>query len=717
MRRRTVTAVRLLLVLALAAAIFDLPLPGRARGRVRIHLIDRSGSVLVPGPAESITPDEARRIAAWDAESARPGDTVDWAAFGKDFATRSSAVDPEESRLESALESALARNPTEIVLYTDGRADPGRAAFLCRARGVPVHVVPLGPVAVRDARISRVSAPATAAAGEPVTVEATIEATFSGTVRVRSDDVTREVSVAPGAPVLVPFGGRGAGPFSIRLEADGDACPQNNVAAGEVFERSDRRRVLVLSEAFPPLSGFDAKVSSRFESPHGYDAVILDNVTLSPEAQRTLASYVRDFGGGLLLLGGRNSYDLGKWSGTPIEDVSPLRARPDRKVAVVFVIDGSGSMKEGRLDAVVAAVRDAWRRFDPVDLVRVLTFPKLEFIDDPDRLFTLSAQGPTNIAGAVHQAILHLQQAEAGRKQIFLMTDGVRSEDEKPEALIAQKELLERGGIKLTVVTTDRELEVGDQVKIDDWKALGRQLDRLLPDVREVYREKPGRAEFLEHPATAGIGALELPAMNVTTAKAGAQVVAAVGRPPAPVPAAAFWRHGRGVVGAFAFEVRVPRLLEQSLGFVAGEAEGILTLSVDPPVVRARGSGPAQIAVEYQARPSLEAGTLLLEKVRADVWEAPLPATKPGTVIFRHGRARAAATVPSLEEYRELGVDRAALGRIAGATGGRVLASTGDLAALPRPSGREARPGRPAFLVAGLALLFLEMALSTFWKP
>jgi hypothetical protein len=80
------------------------------------------------------------------------------------------------------------------------------------------------------------------------------------------------------------------------------------------------------------------------------------------------------------------------------------------------------------------------------------------------------------------------------------------------------------------------------------------------------------------------------------------------------------------------------------------------------------------------------------------------------------GSAHATVTIPCAREYEALGLDLKALERIASETGGRVLRSPGELAGLPRPSGSTSRPARPVFLVAALVLVFVEMALTTFWK-
>jgi hypothetical protein len=97
-------------------------------------------------------------------------------------------------------------------------------------------------------------------------------------------------------------------------------------------------------------------------------------------------------------------------------------------------------------------------------------------------------------------------------------------------------------------------------------------------------------------------------------------------------------------------------------------------------------------------------------------WEGRLPGNLTGPVLVRKGRARAAATIACPPEFEALGVDRAALERIVGETGGSLLKSTNELEALPRPRQSAPRSGRTVFLIAALALVFVELGVSIYWK-
>jgi uncharacterized membrane protein len=704
-RRATIITVRTMIVLLLGAAVADLPLPGRSRDRVRIHLVDRSASVLVPGPVESLLPANADEIVASDAAARAGGDVVTWAAFGRTVAFESRTVDASSTDLAGALSAALGRNPTEIVLYTDGRADAGNALFLCRERGVPIHVFPLGPTSVKDVRILRVEAPPDAPPNAPVPVAVVVESTFDVRARIKVGGDSREIDLASSVPARLPFTLPAPGPFRIDLDVK-DACDENNHVAGEVFTRSDRRKVLVLSANAPALPGFDVTVAQRVGNLRPYDAVVLDNVALPAADQQALAEWVRT-GGGLVLLGGSTSYALGGWSRTPLEGLSPLRMKPDLRIAAVFGIDSSGSMTED-FHLAAQAVLDARGVFDDDDDLRPMIFSReARMLDFPD-LRKVSPTGETVIIGGIETARRHLETREAGRKVIILMTDGATKES--PEEIRAA--IARLGAIRLFVITTKENVPgAAENYPIKNWNEVRDKLHKVAEGMQDLFRVDPGTVDLLAHPVTEGVAPVPLRWINRTTPTLGAQVLATVGRD-AHDPVLAIGRAGQGRVAAFTVEhdPRLARLFRQAIDYAAGDGDAGLTLSVDPPMVRARGSGPPRLQVDS------DAGPIVLNQVGHDAWEGRLPEQATGTVLVRKGRARAAATIPCPREFEKLGVDRAALERISRETGGRVLSSPAELASLPRPERSAPQSGRTLFLIAALALVFVEMAVSTFWK-
>src|SRR5207244_12659049 len=83
-----------------------------------------------------------------------------------------------------------------------------------------------------------------------------------------------------------------------------------------------------------------------------YDGIVLSNVSslkLTRTQMTHIRDYVRDGGGGLLMVGGEESFGLGGYYRTPIEEALPVRMEVKQNVelqslAFVLSIDRSGSM-------------------------------------------------------------------------------------------------------------------------------------------------------------------------------------------------------------------------------------------------------------------------------------------------------------------------------------------------------------------------------------
>src|SRR6185369_12337053 len=75
----------------------------------------------------------------------------------------------------------------------------------------------------------------------------------------------------------------------------------------------------------------------------------LSALTLTRDQMELYRRWVQDFGGGFMLLGGENSFGVGGYFRTPVEQMLPVRMEHnDRQelptVALLIVLDRSGSM-------------------------------------------------------------------------------------------------------------------------------------------------------------------------------------------------------------------------------------------------------------------------------------------------------------------------------------------------------------------------------------
>lgn len=221
----------------------------------------------------------------------------------------------------------------------------------------------------------------------------------------------------------------------------------------------------------------------------GFDTIILQNVpaeSLDLAAQNALATYVREMAGGLIMVGGPDSFGPGGWKGTPIESVLPVKFDlPEQLVtpaaAVVIVLDMSGSMSRSvmgsslsQMEIASEGAARAIKAMDPLDMVGVVAFSDrtevilpLERNRDPsraaDRVRSIMPDGGTTIGPALQIAGAQLAGANATEKHIILLTDG-RSTD--ADALPAIAENLHKQGIKLSSISVGDETDTTSLVAI-----------------------------------------------------------------------------------------------------------------------------------------------------------------------------------------------------------------------------------------------------------
>jgi uncharacterized membrane protein len=149
----------------------------------------------------------------------------------------------------------------------------------------------------------------------------------------------------PGAPVP-GTGVAGSAPARPGSTLVGDTILQNNTANAFTFVRGkgkilyvdnvpDGRGQLLRQALASQGLELDRERLGVEQFPRtllelqNYDAVILANVPrgvggLGEEQQRNLATYVHDMGGGLVMIGGEDSFGAGGWQGSKLEEVLPV---------------------------------------------------------------------------------------------------------------------------------------------------------------------------------------------------------------------------------------------------------------------------------------------------------------------------------------------------------------------------------------------------------
>ncbi|MGH7328433.1 MAG: VWA domain-containing protein, partial [Polyangiaceae bacterium] len=174
-----------------------------------------------------------------------------------------------------------------------------------------------------------------------------------------------------------------------------------------------------------------------------YDFVILSDASadqVSLTQQEALESYVRDLGGGFLFAGGENGYGLGGWYHTTIERILPVRMdsekrRDEPQVAMVLVLDRSGSMSGLPLEMAKAAAKATADTLASDDLLEVIAFdsqptrivkmtPAKHRARIQNDIARIQSAGGTEIFSALDAAYQDLTVTRARKKHVILLTDG-----------------------------------------------------------------------------------------------------------------------------------------------------------------------------------------------------------------------------------------------------------------------------------------------------
>lgn len=389
-----------------------------------------------------------------------------------------------------------------IVLLSDGNQTGGDALAAAREtagasrtgamrRGIPIDVVPLKYDVHNEVIVESVDAPPTAPREGTIALRVSLRATApsSGTLRVLREGrpvplgagdgaLGRRISLSPGANAQV---------VDVHLDAsrvhrfhvvyEPDVLPQNGGLSGDTFADNNtgdavtitpgRGSVLVIdgssTDEPSPLvkalreGGVDASVVTPQGAPmdllalQAFDLVVLDNVpaeAVSEELQGWLGAFVRDMGGGLVMLGGLDSFGAGGWRGTEVEKLLPVRLEiPDRavapEVATIFVIDNSGSMSwsamgsgKSKQELADEATAMAIGRLQKSDYVGIIAFnndldvvlplaPNADVPAAQKAAREIYPGGGTNMPPAIEEALAQLARVNVKHKHLIILSDGL----------------------------------------------------------------------------------------------------------------------------------------------------------------------------------------------------------------------------------------------------------------------------------------------------
>ncbi|MGA2543578.1 MAG: glutamine amidotransferase [Verrucomicrobiota bacterium] len=363
-RHWTALALRLLVALALALALAGLQWKRPIEGMTVFYLLDRSDSV--PSGPPSDQQELARRYVIESSKEKKAGDLAGVLLFGSEAAIESrpnpkieldkiqAVVGSQRTDIASAIRLGTAAFPEtgqkRLVLLSDGNENVGDAfSALTAARplGVTLDAVPLGASRGSDVSVRKLSVPAGLKKGTTFDVKIVVQSdeAQTGTMRLYLNETylgEQKVELAAGKNLFTfpqTLNEAGFYKYDAQIEAPHDSVPQNNHATAFATVHGDPRVLIVSSNpkedaallAALQTGTLDVHLADRFPGTlaeiQSYDAIFLCNMAagdLGLDSMRLLESAVRDFGVGLVCLGGDQAFAAGGYRGTPLEETLPV---------------------------------------------------------------------------------------------------------------------------------------------------------------------------------------------------------------------------------------------------------------------------------------------------------------------------------------------------------------------------------------------------------
>jgi uncharacterized membrane protein len=291
------------------------------------------------------------------------------------------------TNLEAAIHLALASLPrgeaNRIVLLADGRENAGKvlaAAQAAKDAAVPIYYSPLGLTFAQEVVVDQLLLPTEVKFGEPFYAKAVVNSVKETAGRLslyRNGEFlgSQVVRLNPGKNVLTykqALENAGVHVYQALVEVEGDVIEENNRAIGLTVVRGRPQVLLVDKDPTQAVNLASALRSQHIEvktvGPEGlpttmetldkFDGLVLSNVSslkMTKNQMVLVRDYVRDQGGGLVMIGGEEAFGLGGLYRTPLEEALPVTMEVKQKIeipslAVVLVIDRSGSMAMGMKD-------------------------------------------------------------------------------------------------------------------------------------------------------------------------------------------------------------------------------------------------------------------------------------------------------------------------------------------------------------------------------
>ena len=378
----------------------------------------------------------------------------------------------DTTNIAQAIETAWGIFPANaskrIVLITDGvetQGDAIHAGLRGKGFGIQIDTVPIYPNDDPEVMLERIDAPAQVKQGAPFNVVVLIHSNHEDVAEIRLfknkfEVAKQEVRLEEGENRVVfteTVMESGTLTYDAICRTTKDTRYDNNRALG-IVAVTGKPKVLFIDEnesqaRYLARALEDAKirvdvrnglgVPNELADLQNYELVIFSDVPanrLTQNQMELVRTYVQDLGGGFMMLGSENSFGLGGYYKTPIEEILPVRTDTEKKketpsLAMVLVIDKSGSMGGIKIELAKEASRAAVELLGRRDKIGVVAFDGSPFWisemhDASDKQYlsnqigSITAGGGTNLYPALEQAYFALTETTAKLKHVIVLSDG-----------------------------------------------------------------------------------------------------------------------------------------------------------------------------------------------------------------------------------------------------------------------------------------------------
>ncbi len=772
---RWALALRGALVVVLLVTLLRPTLPRWVDRQNVVFLLDLSDSVSLAARerAYRFANDAVRAMKSSDRQSLivfGEEAVVDQGLSGRTALDRPKAqVGGRGTNIFQAIQLALATLPpaqaNRIVMLTDGRQNAGNAlagAQAAKNAGADIHYVAAPLTFTQEVVAESMVLPQEVKYGEPFQAKVVAWSFKDTQGRVslfRNGEFlgSQIVRLSAGKNVFAyrqSLDQSGIHVYQSAIEVDGDTIEDNNRAVGTVVVRG-RPQVLLADKDRGHAQSLAAALRSQnidvtvVEPPaipkdvaglQKYDGVVLSNVSslkLTKPQMAQIRDYVRDHGGGLMMLGGEESFGLGGYYRTPIEEALPVTMDVKQKVeipslAVVLSIDRSGSMamstdeKVTKLDLAKEAAHLVVDLLDERNEVGVMSWDT-EFIWDatvrPARdksaihhaIATIKAGGGTDGYPALKESYAVLFERPALLKHVIFLSDGQMTRGDF-QGLLRR---MSKDKITVSTVAIGKDADVQLMVDIAKW-GRGRfyytEDSQTIPRIFTLETQLASKASLIEQPfkpqltAPAHEAMQEIDWRNVpplggyvaTSLKPTAELVLMSHQED---PILATWRFGLGRAVAFTSDAKAKwgvlwlrwrdfnkfwaQLTRWTLrSGTRNETTAMVqrtdqTGEVVVDAVDAKGEFinflDSQVGV---VAPNRERSVIDLEQIAPGRYRGRFPAPQEGVYLVGMAQRKAdqvvgsqlaGLVVPYAQELRDLGVDETLLRELAELTGGGAL--------------------------------------------